>query len=68
MNQDYDSSSSEFQVGWVENQNPVSKNKLRLFENDMEDIRHGTNIIPKGFKYIKLGDIIAFRQEWKEQD
>ena len=25
-------------------------------------------MIPKGFKYIKLGDLIEFRQEWKEQD
>ena len=42
--------------------------KLRLFGNYVDDIRQGTNMIPKGFKYIKLGDLIEFRQEWKEQD
>ena len=34
----------------------------------MDDICQGTNIIPKGFKFIKLGMVIEFRQEWKEQD
>ena len=34
----------------------------------MDDIRQGTNIIPKGCKYVKLGDIIEFRQEWKDED
>ena len=42
--------------------------KLRLFGNYVDDIRQGTNIIPKGCRYVKLGDIIEFRQEWKEQD
>ena len=30
--------------------------KLRLFGNYVDDIRQGTNMIHKGFKYIKLGD------------
>ena len=42
--------------------------KLRLFGNYVDDIRQGTNLIPKGCKYVKLGDIIEFRQEWKEED
>ena len=42
--------------------------KLRLFGNYVDDIHQWNNIIPKGLKYIKLGDIIEFRQEWKDQD
>ena len=42
--------------------------RLRLFGNYVDDIRQGTNLIPKGYKFIKLGDVIEFRQEWKEQD
>ena len=42
--------------------------RLRLFGNYVDDIRQGTNHIPRGFKFIKLGDVIKFRQEWKDQD
>ena len=42
--------------------------RLRLFGNYVDDIRQGTNNIPKGHRYIKLGDVIEFRQELKEQD
>ena len=42
--------------------------KLRLFGKYVDDIRQGTNFIPKGCRFVKLGDIIEFRQEWKVED
>jgi hypothetical protein len=41
--------------------------RLRLFGNYVDDIRQGTIHIPRGFKFIKLGDVIEFRQEWRDQ-
>ena len=40
--------------------------KLRLFGNYVDDVRQGTNLIPKGYRFKSLQ--LEFSIEWQEQD